>query len=486
MVTAGARSPRFSPDGMSLVYWKEGTRGTFGSVFKSGITPGIHGREPVPIASGFDDAHNPQWMPDMRVLLCGTRKTNVPQMEHDLWIVDLNEATTGVAPLKTGILPYLREREIILHPRPFAATSFRLRDRNLIFAGMHKGMAKMYRLPLSGTFRAAGEPVLLDDSNQAADNPSMRDSLLTFSTQQTNLNIWSIPLDSNGRNNGPPRRLTQDPGDEFFPALSEDGRWLHYIAARQSGVELWRKDLISGVEGVKLRFPEMRILRMTADGSHGFFRALTGSYPQRQTIYRVDPATGASSVACDDCGAPTSVAAKGKLVAFETGSRLTRIALLDPQTGTRQDILSHPHSGVQSARISLDGKGIAFELDKGVDGKQIIVAPFLGMNEIPQTSWMPITPEGFNFEPAWNSSGTAVYFISDRLGTRDLWMQRVDQSSKRPVGDAVVVYRFRNANQNPLTYSERSTRYIGLSVSKDQVLLTLSELSASIQLGRLE
>ncbi len=65
-------------------------------------------------------------------------------------------------------------------------------------------------------------------------------------------------------------------------------------------------------------------------------------------------------------------------------------------------------------------------------------------------------------------------------------MQRVDAKTKKPVGEPQVIHRFRNSNLTPLSYSERTTRYIGLSVGKGQAVLTLSELTSSIQLVSLD
>lgn len=484
LVAAGARSPRFSRDGRFIVYWKTGTRGAFGSVFRSGTTPGTHEREPAAIASDFDDAHDPQWMPDQRILLCGTRKTNVPAMEHDLWIVEPDAAEAS--PVKTGILPFLQKHEIILHPRPLASTSFHIHRRSLIFSGTQNGVTRTWLLPLSRDWHPAGEPVLLGESGEASGSPAVRESLLALSPLRTELDIWSIPLDGSGRNNGRPVRLTQGSGDKFFPAISQDSRLLHYMVSRPGRFELWRKDLVTGFDAVAYQSHDMRALRVTPDGSQAFFRSLSGSYPQRQAIVRFDPAAGTASAVCEDCGTPTSISPGGEFVAYETGSRVTRIAVLDPRNRTKREVLSHPHAAVVAARISPDGKWLAFELDKGVDGAQIMVAAFRGMNEIPEPSWIPVTGEGFSFEPAWGPDGAAIYFISDRLGSRDLWMQRLEPSTQRPIASPELVYRFRNPNLTPLTYSERSTRYIGLSVGKGQALLTLSELSASILLGRLE
>ena len=110
------------------------------------------------MAGEFQDAHNPQWTPDGRVLLCGTLRTNVKEMEHDLWIVPAG----GVGdPVKTGILPYLRTRGIDPHPRALKTTSFWFSQGSLLFAGARNDRTNLYQLRLSAGFQPKGEPILL-------------------------------------------------------------------------------------------------------------------------------------------------------------------------------------------------------------------------------------------------------------------------------------------------------------------------------------
>src|SRR5262249_31526743 len=151
-----------------------------------------------------------------------------------------------------------------------------------------------------------------------------------------------------------------------------------------SGDQLWQKNLATGVQ--TLLNPEVG-LRMTGslDGRKLFFRKLTGSHPQAQTIISVDSNSGRTATVCENCGAPSSVSPHSDFVAYETGSRVTRIGMFDTRNGQKQDILSHPYHATENARFSPDGSWLAFELNRGIDGKQIIVAPFRGLTEVPES-----------------------------------------------------------------------------------------------------
>ncbi|MBS1826460.1 MAG: PD40 domain-containing protein [Acidobacteria bacterium] len=477
LVVADARSPRFSPDSQFILYWQEGKPGAFSKVFKSGITPGRHDREPIPIAPDFDDAHTPQWTPGGRILLCGTLRTNVPNMEHDLWIVSTGAPTQPHH--KTGILPFLAQRGISLHTRIFPATSFRLLPGSLIFSGLHNGRSAVYNLPLSTTYQPAGEPIALHDPALSADNPAISGNQLAFATLATNLDIWEIALDS-----GTPRRLTNDPSDQFSATTSSNGRFVFYTTTAPAITQLWRKDTVSGVESLLYQFPNLTSPRAAPDSSKVYFRTLAGPPPQRQAIHSIHTATGALEVACEDCGTPTSVSPQSTFVAYETGSRIPRIAILDTRSHSKQDILTHPHHGVLAARISPDSHWLAFELDKGVDGRQIFIAPFRGIAPIPENEWIPVTSSGFNCEPAWSPDSTSLYFLSNRNGSRDLWRQPLTPTHK-PQHGPELIHSFRNAALTPVSYSERNTRNIGLSIVPGRAILTLSELSSDLQLVRL-
>src|SRR5262249_10278737 len=115
----------------------------------------------------------------------------------------------------------------------------------------------------------------------------------------------------------------------------------------------------------------------------------------------------------------------------------------------------------------------------------LFVAQFHKLDPIPQNEWIAVSSaESSSFEPAWSPEGSALYFLSGRSGSRDLWMQRL-QADKHPLGAPTLVYRFSDRRLTPLTYHARNARYAGLSIGAQKAVLTLSELKSSIWIGRL-
>ena len=485
LIAAQGRSPRFSADGNRILFWKEDRISSFGKAFVSEVidsrtTGAFHA-----VAADFGDAHNPQWMPDGRVLVCGTRRTNDPQSEHDLWIVSAEPDDRK--PVKTGILVFLKQRGIDVHRRALSFTTFRFHGEDLVFAGTNGEHRAIYSLLLTAAGQPKGEPVILRDSTDSDDNPYLAGRHLAFTSTQSHLSIWGLPINGKGDASGPPERLTSETSDEFFPSVSRDGSTLVYVSWTPPTYQLWRKNLTTGVESSLLRSSDIKSLTLSREGNLAFFRTLTGTFPQDQQIYSVNVETGEKRLRCANCGAPTSVSPFGEYVTYEPGTKIPRLAVLETTSGKQREILRHPHFAVQNGHFSPDGKWLVFELDQGPAGTQVFVAPFHGLEEVLADHWIPIsTALDSSFQPAWSADGGAVYYLSTRLGSRDLWMQPVDSHTKRPSGQSRSIYRFNDPKVTPLTYHVRPTKYVGMSAAQGRIVLTLCELTSRIWLGDLE
>jgi Tol biopolymer transport system component len=480
LVAPFGRSPRFSPDGSLVLYWVEEPHTGFGKVFVRRVSRKPYPEEPRQIGGEFADAHNPQWLPDGRVLICGTLRTNIKEMEHDLWIVAVSDVRL---PLKTGILPYLRARNIEIHGRALKTTSFQLHDGNLIFTGIHSDHTVLYLLPLSAGFQPRGDPIVLSEDADSQESPALRGNLMAFTSARFSLNAWRIPRGKNGQVTA--ARLTDGPTDAVFPQISNDGGQLVYLALKRPTQQIWKKDLRTGLESELYRSQGISRLIASADGSQAFFRVMQGPPPQPQPIFVVDVKRGEVRKICANCGAPTSISPSGEYVVHETGSAVLRLAVIHVPTGDRMEVLRHPSHGVQGGRISPDGKRIVFELDRGPDGVQLFTAPFHGLNPIPQGEWVPVSdPNASSFEPAWAPDGSSIYFLSERSGSRDLWIQRL-QPDGSIHGPALLVHAFHDPQLTPLTYLGLHPRYVGLSISSNDAVLTLAEMHTTLWVGRL-
>ena len=73
--------------------------------------------------------------------------------------------------------------------------------------------------------------------------------------------------------------------------------------------------------------------------------------------------------------------------------------------------------------------------------------------------------------------GNLIYFTSDRDGFRCIWIQRLDEKTRQPVGSPVPLYHFHGAR--------RSLMNVGLgpleiSLCRDRIVFPMAERSGNI------
>jgi Tol biopolymer transport system component len=171
--------------------------------------------------------------------------------------------------------------------------------------------------------------------------------------------VWTI--DAEG---GPPRRLTQEPGDEFTPSWSRDGRHVYFSSTQAGGgTDIWRIPAEGGVAERLTRgggwWP-----RESLDGHTLYYTRAIGRSPLLAL-----PVAGGAERQLLDCvpGSGFGLAPAGivhaacptDLVPFVIGPSRSSLFVLDPQTG--QDRLLGTvdwQPDTQSIAVSPDGQTI--------------------------------------------------------------------------------------------------------------------------------
>ncbi len=475
--------PRFSPDGRWLAYWILDPDTSFGRVF---VVPVGRPGEPAGIGREFDDAHTPSWTPGGEgLLICGTRQSRGgPREEHDLWFVPLE----GRGAVKTGAFAALAKAGVDAHTGLLGRTSFEWANGGVVFPGSAAGQIRLWWLPLSaGTWRVTGDPVAITPTADQQIQPSFQSGALAFTGARVLTSVWSVPLNAeSGRANGDAERMTDEASDQMSPSISADGKRVVFLSARHPAqIQAYQRDLVTGRETL-VSAPDQTTnrIKISRDGRTAYYRVLEGPEPRLQAIYSADLLTGQSARVCRDCGAPTGVSPDGRLVIYETGSTPARLAVLRVDSGKSWEFARHSHYGMQSARVAPDGRWIAFHVDRGWEGKQIFIAPFRDAATIRESEWIPVTePGGVDQEVWWSPNGNDLYFLSDRDGHRCVWVQALDSHTRKPRGPAVAIRHFHEARLTPLSFAWRAPSYVGLSVAKDRLVLSLTEISSNIWVG---
>jgi tricorn protease-like protein len=128
------------------------------------------------------------------------------------------------------------------------------------------------------------------------------------------------------------------------------------------------------------------------------------------------------------------------------------------------------------ARLSPDGKRIAFPVPVGLHKSRMAVARVTG-KLIEEADWVWVTPEGENgYQPDWSPNGEWLYFLSDRTG--HLTVQAVELGRElKPVGEQRMVFEFESGR---LTMAEMRPRDIGLAVGKGKLALSAAEYKGGL------
>jgi len=126
----------------------------------------------------------------------------------------------------------------------------------------------------------------------------------------------------------------------------------------------------------------------------------------------------------DDCGGrPRQWLDERVLLIERFGTRLNSIALLDTAGGEQYELLSSPDHSISNARVSPDGRWIAFDAtSRGVGWATasgitaplgghpaVFVARLRGTDPIRQDDWVPVDRSASH--PFWSADGSLLYYL---------------------------------------------------------------------------
>jgi eukaryotic-like serine/threonine-protein kinase len=302
---------------------------------------------------------------------------------------------------------------------------------------------------------------------------------VAFASLNENVDIWSLPLDSNRRTvTGGPQPLTTDLGEDIYADISRDGTKLAFVSARSGNAEIWLKDLRMAKETqVTVSGGRKTTPAFSASASK---LAYTVSEAAEQLIYVVSLSqSGQPSIpskVCSQCGGNPSWSPDDKSilnVEFDGSVRL-----VDTVSGQKTTVIEHQKDYVfWEPSLSPDGAWVAF-LAQALARSRIYVMPFRADQQHIPHEWIAVT-DGASWDdtPRWSPDGKAIYFISERDGFRCIWSQALDSATKHPVGAPAAVYHSHSARRSLLNVS---LAVLSIAVANDKIVFNMGERTGNI------
>ena len=94
---------------------------------------------------------------------------------------------------------------------------------------------------------------------------------------------------------------------------------------------------------------------------------------------------------------------------IERFARLNSLAVIDTETGQQRELLTSADRSITNARISPDGRWIAFEAFSPGQPATVFVAP-LEQQPVPESAWVAV--DRFASHPFWSADGAILYYMA--------------------------------------------------------------------------
>ena len=477
LLAADGSWPRISPDGKWVLYTIRNEQEWNPSTI---YVVDAEGGMPRQLATNFADAHYAIWSEDGRhVLFCGTLESNVPEREHDWWVLPFPQGDPAV---KTGALTVIGTAMGMgsrVPPNQWVEQPGSWVGNEVYFTSPQGSTHSLWRIALGPDFRV-GRGVVPRRMTQGPSmdlRPRVRRTgsklSAVFGSGTYNIDLWSVGVDPRtGTAKGEPTRETNQPTMETFPSVDEKGELLAYISDATGLRQAYVRDLRTKQD--RRLYPSQVAQDHTLISPDGAWVAFRELRAPKVPILLARSRSEHVHVLHEDAGAPHSWSPDGRYILYEPGATIAFVGRLDVTTRKSEVFLLHPDYPLRGASYSPDGKWIAFHAEVSRERRRLYIAP--GDRTTLPGEWIGVTNgDGYSVNPYWAPDGTLLYYVDETGGRRAIWAQRLNRSTKRPEGAPFQVFDPKSARRSLLRLTRSRVGAIGPAVTKDRLWFSMDE-----------
>jgi len=195
----------------------------------------------------------------------------------------------------------------------------------------------------------------------------------------------------------------------------------------------------------------------------------------------VSTTSGERRQVCTDCRVLGFFPDLDELLVLQGTNRLVRRRL---STGGEATVLTTQANSIANGRLSVDGRWMAFVLNRPGGHAGLYVAP---VREAPVPENERIVLEESDTarvdDPAWSPDGTLLYYLSERDGFLCVWARRFDPAAFRFVGESFPALHA-HTMRHSMILGGRVINW-GLSVTRDRLYLMMAEVTGNVWTAKL-
>jgi Tol biopolymer transport system component len=461
------RRPRFSPDGQWVT---AETPTSLGKVF---IIPASGGAA-RPLTGSFYSAHSAIWSPDAKnLLIAANLRMDSPL---DWWVVPVD----GSVPVKTGAVAVLEKTQ------PAGISPWGLLEWLDDYVLYSDG--NLWRIRLSAaTRKVTGGPERLtvgpDNEEFARAIPANSGKpgqwRIVFASTRDTETLWSLPIDLNApKRLGDARKLISDAVPRNSPSLSADGTKLVYVSRGLDSYSIRTRDMRTGTDKALLNLPQQPRAKISPDGNTVAYNP-AGLDDSETVIFLVSAPGEDARKLCDTCGLIYNWTRDGKQILFRSGSPI-KFSAVDVASGEQHVLLAHPKYNIHGVVHSPDSRWLAVQFAPAPQSpRAIYIVPVRDGKAASESEWIAVLDRpGIHRRPWWSPDGNTMYLVSTAGGREEIWAQRLQPATKRPLGEPFRVY-----GPPGERYSIYSGPEFGPAIGPRELIFPMSESFGNIWLA---